>query len=88
MALLMHVFCVENVFGITYTFENAGDVLPTHTHKEGEEHITIVVCGKIKVNGDAWNNEYSEKDVIYFPANQAHEFIALEDNTRIVNIRK
>jgi hypothetical protein len=26
--------------------------------------------------------------VIDFPENQAHEFIALEDNTRIVNIIK
>jgi quercetin dioxygenase-like cupin family protein len=59
-----------------------------HTHKEGESHITVVVCGKIKVHGEGWENEYLENEVIDFPANQAHEFIALEDNTRIVNIRK
>ena len=88
MALKQNIFIVENITGIVYSFEKTGDILPMHTYPEGQEHITIVVCGKIKVNGDSWNNEYSENEVIDFPANQAHEFIALEDNTRIVNIRK
>lgn len=88
MTLRQNPFIVENVSGIIYVFEKEGDIVPMHTHPEGQEHITIVVCGKIKVNGDSWNNEYSENQVIDFPANQAHEFIALEDDTRIVNIRK
>jgi quercetin dioxygenase-like cupin family protein len=88
MTLRVVSFIVNIFSGGVYTFENAGDVLPMHTHKEGESHITVVVCGKIKVHGDGWENEYLENETIDFPANQAHEFIALEDNTRIVNIRK
>jgi hypothetical protein len=88
MSLLIYPFFIENKLGTTYVFEKAGDILPMHTHKEGQTHITVVVCGKIKVHGDGWENEYAENDVIDFPANQEHEFIALEDNTRIVNINK
>jgi quercetin dioxygenase-like cupin family protein len=88
MRCLAYHFITEHRCGTTYVFEKAGDILPMHTHKEGESHITVVVCGKIKVHGDGWENEYLENETIDFPANQAHEFIALEDNTRIVNIRK
>jgi len=88
MTLRQSIFSIENITGRIYSFEKEGDVLPMHTHKEGESHITVVVCGKIKVHGDGWENEYLENETIDFPANQAHEFIALEDNTRIVNIRK
>jgi len=88
MRCLAYPFVTEHRCGTTYVFKNKGDVLPMHTHKEGESHITVVVCGKIKVHGDGWENEYLENETIDFPANQAHEFIALEDDTRIVNIRK
>jgi quercetin dioxygenase-like cupin family protein len=88
MALLLNPFTVENINGRTYIFEKAGEVIPMHTHTEDKTHITVVVCGKIKVQGSSWDNEYGENEVIYFPENQEHEFIALEDNTRIVNIVK
>ena len=74
--------------GVVVTFEKAGDVLPMHTHTEGDAHITIVARGKIKVHGNEWEAEYSAGAVIDFPSNQSHEFIALEDNSRIVNITK
>jgi quercetin dioxygenase-like cupin family protein len=81
-------FVVKNILGGIYTFEKAGDVLLMHNHTEATAHISVVVCGKIKAHGDGWESEHSSGEVIDFPANQAHEFIALEDNTRIVNIRK
>jgi quercetin dioxygenase-like cupin family protein len=59
-----------------------------HTHADGNAHITIVARGKVKAHGDKWETEYSAGSVIDFPANQSHEFIALEDNSRIVNIIK
>jgi quercetin dioxygenase-like cupin family protein len=88
MTLSKTSFVVKNILGGIYTFEKAGDVLLMHNHTEATAHISVVVCGKIKVHGDGWENEYLENETIDFPANQAHEFIALEDNTRIVNIRK
>jgi quercetin dioxygenase-like cupin family protein len=88
MSLLNTVIATGNLNGIVYTFEQAGDVLPMHTHQEGNAHITIVARGRIKAHGNEWSAEYGAGSVIDFPSNQSHEFIALEDNSRIVNIIK
>jgi quercetin dioxygenase-like cupin family protein len=88
MSLLSNPLQAGNLTGTVYTFEKAGDVLPMHTHVEGTAHITIVARGKIKIHGNGWEMEKSAGAVIDFPPNQSHEFIALEDNSRIVNIVK
>lgn len=88
MSLLTKPLFAGRLSGVVYTFEKAGDVLPMHTHTEGDAHITIVARGKIKAHGNEWETEYSAGAVIDFPSNQSHEFIALEDNSRIVNITK
>jgi len=77
-----------NLKGVVYTFEKEGDVLPMHFHGEGNAHITIVARGRVKIHGDNWEMEKEAGAVIDFPAEQSHEFIALEDNSRIVNITK
>lgn len=88
MSLLNSPLSAGSLNGVVYTFEEAGDVLPMHTHQEGNAHITIVARGRIKAHGNEWSAEYGAGSVIDFPANQSHEFIALEDNSRIVNIIK
>lgn len=88
MSLLSTLFDSGKLNGVVYTFEKAGDTLPMHDHNEDTAHITIVARGKIKAHGSGWGEEYSAGAVIDFPANQSHEFIALEDNSRIVNIIK
>jgi len=88
MSLLSRPLSAGRLSGTVYTFEKAGDVLPMHTHTESDAHITIVARGKIKAHGNEWEAEYSAGAVIDFPSNQSHEFIALEDNSRIVNITK
>lgn len=88
MSLLTKPLAAGKLVGTVYTFEKAGDVLPMHTHTYGDAHITIVARGKIKAHGNEWEAEYSAGAVIDFPSNQSHEFIALEDNSRIVNIVK
>jgi len=88
MTLRKTSFVVKNILGGIYTFEKAGDVLLMHNHTEATAHISVVVCGKIKAHGDGWEREHSANDVIDFPADQPHEFTALEDDTRIVNIQK
>lgn len=88
MSLLDTPINAGKLSGIIYTFEQAGDVLPMHTHTEGNAHITIVARGRVKAHGNDWSAEYSAGAVVDFPANQSHEFVALEDNTRIVNITK
>jgi quercetin dioxygenase-like cupin family protein len=76
------------VSGTIYSFEKIGDVLPMHTHGEVGAHITIVARGKVKAHGVGWEKELSAGAVVDFPPNQSHEFIALEDDSRIVNIVK
>jgi quercetin dioxygenase-like cupin family protein len=88
VSLLSKPLLAGKLNGVVYTFENAGDVLPMHTHQEGNAHITIVARGKVKVHGNEWAAEYGAGAVIDFPSDQSHEFIALENNSRIVNIVK
>jgi quercetin dioxygenase-like cupin family protein len=88
MSLLDTPINAGKLSGMIYTFEQAGDVLPMHTHTEGNAHITIVARGRVKAHGNEWSAEYSAGAVIDFPSNQSHEFVALEDDTRIVNILK
>ena len=88
MSLLNTPLNAGKLSGTVYTFEKAGDMLPMHTHVDGNAHITIVARGKIKAHGNEWEAEYSAGAVIDFPTNQSHEFIALEDDSRIVNISK
>ena len=88
MSLLSTPLNTGKLIGTVYTFEQAGDTLPMHTHTDGNAHITIVARGKVKAHGNEWEAEYSAGAVIDFPADQSHEFIALEDDSRIVNINK
>ena len=88
MSLLSQPLNAGKLTGTVYTFEKAGDILPMHTHQEGNAHITIVARGKVKAHGNEWSADYSAGAVIDFPSDQSHEFIALEDNSRIVNIVK
>jgi len=74
--------------GMMYTFEKAGDILPKHNHTENDVHITIVARGKLKVFSENWDIEVVAGQLIDFKPNEFHEFIALEDNTRIFNIVK
>jgi quercetin dioxygenase-like cupin family protein len=77
-----------NIRGVVYDFENAGDILPKHNHDEGTAHITIVARGRIKAYSHDWETEFECGKLIDFPPEQPHEIMALEDNTRIINIVK
>ena len=77
-----------NLSGRVYDYPEAGDVLPMHTHDETNNHISIVAKGSFKAHGDGWEMTLVAGNVVDWPANQAHEFIALEPNSRLVNIQK
>ena len=74
--------------GTRYDFPLAGDVLPMHMHGENDTHISIVSKGSFKAHGDGWELMLVAGNVVDWPAHQAHEFIALEPNSRLVNIVK
>lgn len=74
--------------GTIYDFEKSGDILPKHNHTEETVHITIVARGKFKIYSHDWEIEATNGQVLDFQENNPHEFMALEDNSRIVNIIK
>jgi quercetin dioxygenase-like cupin family protein len=74
--------------GGLYDFEKAGDILPKHVHTEDNIHITIVARGRIKAYSHDWEIEGVAGQIMDFRPGEPHEIMALEDNTRIVNIQK
>lgn len=77
-----------NLRGVIYDFEKAGDILPKHVHTENDVHISIVARGKLKAYSHDWSIEAIAGQIIDFRAGEPHELMALEDNTRIINIIK
>ena len=80
------------VFGIldgnVYDFEQEGDELGPHSHDEDTNHISIVARGSFKVRGEDWEVTLPTGAVVDWPVRQTHAFIALEKNSRLVNIKK
>lgn len=74
--------------GTIYDFQRAGDILPKHNHTEDNVHITVVARGRFKVYSHDWEMNAATGQVLNFEPNNPHEFMALEDNSRIVNIVK
>jgi quercetin dioxygenase-like cupin family protein len=81
-------YAFGRLFLSVYDFPEAGDVLPRHTHTQDTAHITIVSKGKVRVTSGAWTQDIECGKVLDLPANQEHEFIAVEPNSQIVNIVK
>lgn len=79
---------IGKLTGVVYLFEKTNDILPMHFHGAGEGHITIVSSGSVKITGEGWEKKAQIGNVIDLPDNQSHEIVALEDNTKIVNINK
>ena len=88
MLLVKPLENLGDIKGTIYDFETAGDILPKHNHTDESAHITIVARGKIKAYSHDWEKEAVAGQIMDFRANEPHEFMALEDNTRIVNIIK
>ena len=74
--------------GSVYDFPEIDDVLPMHSHTEDDSHISIVAKGSFRAHGDGWERTLVTGNVVDWPAYYPHEFVALEANSRLVNIRK
>ena len=86
--LLTKELSVGDIRGMIFDFENAGDVLSKHVHDENNVHITIVAKGRIKAYSHDWEQEGIAGQILDFRPNEPHEIMALEDDTRIINIVK
>jgi len=78
----------DAIRGSIYDFEKAGDILPKHIHTEENNHITICARGKIKVYSHDWEIVLEAGQLADFNPDEPHEFMALEDSTRIYNLLK
>lgn len=74
--------------GSIYDAQSVNDILPMHDHGESDIHITIVARGSFRAHGDGWEMVAKAGDVIDWAVGQRHELIALEPNSRFVNIVK
>ena len=75
--------------GTIYDFPEVNDTLRMHSHTEQDVHITIISRGSFRThNGKDWDITIKAGDIVDFEPNEQHEFIALEPNSRIVNIIK
>lgn len=86
--LLVKPILFGDIVGSMYDFEYVGDILPKHVHDEFNVHITIVARGKIKAYSHSWEKEAVAGQIMDFRPNEPHEIMALEDDTRIINIVK
>lgn len=86
--LLSKPISYGDIVGTIYDFEKSGDVLPKHNHTEDDVHITIVARGKVRAASHDWSIEVESGKIIDFRPYEPHEIVALEDNTRIVNLIK
>jgi quercetin dioxygenase-like cupin family protein len=77
-----------NLNGTIYDAPETSDILPMHNHGKDDVHITIVARGSFRIHGDGWEMIGKAGDVIDWKPGQAHELIALEPNSRFVNIIK
>ena len=90
MSLLERHISFGKLTGIIFDFENVGDELPLHVHGEQDIHISIVARGSVRAFGPdgTWETIAKSGAVLDWEVGQWHGFIALEPNTRLVNIVK
>jgi quercetin dioxygenase-like cupin family protein len=77
-----------NLYGSLYSFAEIGDKLPMHNHDERTVHVTFILDGSFKIHGSGWEIEAKAGQFLDWKPNQAHELIALEPNSRFLNIMK
>jgi len=75
--------------GKIYDFALAGDVLPMHRHNRSTTHVTIVAGGSFICCGPLIGEQVVTPGAFLdFDDDVEHEFRALENNSRLVNITK
>lgn len=88
MTLKATLLEVQDIKGIIYDFPYVDDILPEHSHGPDDIHITIVARGKLIARYQGKKQIISAGDIYDWTIGEPHEFIALEANSRIINITK
>jgi len=81
-------FKAGHLTGSILTFEGIGDTLPVHMHDEAGNHITLIMNGSFKCIGNPHieGTIMTVGQVIIWPPNEPHGFIALEPNSRMLQV--
>ena len=74
--------------GTLFNFQEIGDKLPMHNHDEINVHVTFIMDGSFRVHGAGWEIIAKAGNFLDWKPGQAHEFVALEPNSRFLNIVK
>ena len=74
--------------GSIFDFPKAGMIVPMHKHDQAGVHITICARGSVRVRGEAWELVLKPGEICDSEVGQYHSFEALEDDSRIISIRK
>ena len=86
--LALKTYKLGKLWTIVYDFPEINDILPMRNNNENDVYITIISRGSFRVHGDGWDMVSKAGDIIDWEAGKRHEFIALEPNSRCVNIVK
>jgi quercetin dioxygenase-like cupin family protein len=70
---------VDNVFVKLHHFDNVGDTHQGHSHTF--DHITLLASGKMLMQHDNGEQEFSAPQLIVTPKGVTHKFTALESGT-------
>lgn len=81
-------FHLGDLRGVLYDLPKIGDGLDKHVHTEADVHITIVLAGRVRVASHDWSLEVEAGKIVDFRVGEPHEITAIEDGTRILNLRK
>jgi len=90
MSLHERPLAIGKLTGVIYDFDVVGDELPLHVHGPYDIHISIVARGSVRAFGPdgAWESVATTGAVLDWQVGQWHGFVALEPNTRLINVVK
>lgn len=72
-------------YGYRYTFKNAGDRIPTHSHDKETEHYVRVIRGSVIITHGHLNYVVKAKDSVGPFSTTPHSIMAAEAGTIIEN---
>jgi quercetin dioxygenase-like cupin family protein len=69
-------------------FDKAGEMLPLHNHPPERRHSTMCVQGRVFCHGEdyRWHQLLHPGEVFFFPDDEPHCVVAMDDNTILTQI--
>jgi hypothetical protein len=79
---------IGNLIVEFFEMSEIGSGLNKHVHGEDYAHISIVTQGSIKAFSHDWEKIVKQGQLVDFKVGQPHGMIALEKDTKVINVRK